>query len=362
MKPVSTTHSLVRHNRQLPSPVFEVVDQTWSIPLLRELVEVSTQDGHRLVVLRKRPLDCERISGAVLLLHGLGQNRFSWDLSQRSFANYLVAHGYEVFIADLRGHGLSRAHGAPYPEGFGDYVDLDVPALLRAASLLSQQEEIFVIGHSLGASIAYCLDSPEQRWLRGIVSLAGPGHFARGTWFLRHLATGLHEIGRINPFRGLSPIPFLPVDLAGWLLRRGRFYFDSPLSLFPMALWYPRSIEPEILEERLTLGFDRTSVEILRFMFSWASTGRLEPRKGVDYSSRLQTFTRPILFIVGAQDAVAPSASVEPAYAAAGSADKSFICLDSGPLAKGWGHLDLVCGKAAPAVVWPRILEWLQQH
>src|SRR5438105_3801201 len=111
------SHHLVRvRPSPLAAPAYEVVDGDWSVPLRRELVEVCTADRVRLVAMRKRPADSGQRAGAVLLVHGLGQNRYSFDLPSRSFANYLVAHGYEVFLADLRGHGLSRAHGAPYPE------------------------------------------------------------------------------------------------------------------------------------------------------------------------------------------------------------------------------------------------------
>src|ERR1700712_2381436 len=38
---------------------------------------------------------------AVLLIHGFGQNRYTWHTSRRSFANFLAAEGFDVFNLDL---------------------------------------------------------------------------------------------------------------------------------------------------------------------------------------------------------------------------------------------------------------------
>jgi poly[(R)-3-hydroxyalkanoate] polymerase subunit PhaC len=357
------SHQLVRHGSAVPAPVAEVVDGQWSVGVLRELVEVPTSDGVRLIALRKRLADSAPTRGAALLVHGLGQNRFSWDLRQRSFANYLVAHGFDVFLAELRGHGLSRAYGAPYPESFEAYVRHDLPALVRQVRAVSGQSRIFFLGHSLGGTLAYCAGPELQADLRGIISLAGPVHFGRGTRLLPALGSVLHRIGRLSPLPAWRLLPHLGVDLVGSVLLAGLPYFDFPVSLFPLKLWYPRSIESHVLQERIRSGFDRTSVPIAEFMVRWAATGRLVSSCGaVDYEEGFGRLSVPIFFGVGAQDAVVPPVSMQAGFERAASRDKTFRVFEPGPAAPGWGHIDIICGKAAPRVVWPTLLEWMAQH
>jgi pimeloyl-ACP methyl ester carboxylesterase len=78
----------------------------------------------------------------LVLLHGLGANADVW----KKFASLWEGR----WIApDLRGHGRS-AHQPPY--SYGAHA-ADV------AALLSQDEEIFVVGHSMGGVIAMALAS-----------------------------------------------------------------------------------------------------------------------------------------------------------------------------------------------------------
>ena len=75
--------------------------------------------------------------GAVLLVHGFGQNRYTWHTSRRSFANFLAAEGYDVFNLDLRGRGRSRRFGALHDTIIDDYIREDVPAAIRTVLRVS---------------------------------------------------------------------------------------------------------------------------------------------------------------------------------------------------------------------------------
>lgn len=90
---------------------------------------------------------CERggVDGPMLvLLHGLGANGTVWDDLRPLLEQYW--HG-RWMIPDFRGHGRSF-HRAPY--GFGIHAS-DV------ASLLAQDEEVTLIGHSMGGVVALAL-------------------------------------------------------------------------------------------------------------------------------------------------------------------------------------------------------------
>ena len=81
----------------------------------------------------------------VLLLHGLGATAAVWNETRRT----LEAEGLRWLTADLLGHGASP-WGSCYSVG-------ELAAAL--AVLLSDEEEVFIVGHSLGAYVALALAS-----------------------------------------------------------------------------------------------------------------------------------------------------------------------------------------------------------
>ncbi len=82
----------------------------------------------------------------LVLIHGLGANAAAWD----EFKPLLEENWPgRWLIPELRGHGRSF-HRAPY--GFGIHAS-DI------AALLDQDDEISIIGHSMGGAIAFALAS-----------------------------------------------------------------------------------------------------------------------------------------------------------------------------------------------------------
>src|SRR5262245_26903572 len=70
--------------------------------------DVVMTAGTPLGMVRKRRVGNEPTKGAVILIHGFAQNRYTWHTSHRSFSAYLADEGFDVFVAELRGHGRSR--------------------------------------------------------------------------------------------------------------------------------------------------------------------------------------------------------------------------------------------------------------
>src|SRR5438552_2590768 len=64
-------------------------------------VSITARDGTTLQGWIVRPLNPN--GDAVLLLHGLGDNR----LGMTGYAELLLAHGFTVLLPDARGHGAS---------------------------------------------------------------------------------------------------------------------------------------------------------------------------------------------------------------------------------------------------------------
>jgi alpha-beta hydrolase superfamily lysophospholipase len=274
-------------------------------------------------------------------VHGFAQNRFSWRLSRRSFVAHLAAEGFEVLNFELRGHGLSREYGAGNASEFHEYV-LDAQRVVRRCA-----RPPFVVGHSLGGAVGIGVATETE--LAGLVHLAGVYGFASRNRTLRALA---HATLAWEPW-----LRSLPVNVStGWAGDViSRLYAVTDIAGYgaPIAGWAPDSIERDLLDERLSLGFDWTSLAVWLQMSRWA-TG--EP---LAYREAFGTTDVPLLVIAGDNDPLVRPGDARDCFEGSGSTDKELLIFDPFEHQVHWGHIDLIVGRLAPDEVWPRITAWL---
>ncbi|SCK19108.1 alpha/beta fold hydrolase [Vogesella sp. LIG4] len=89
---------------------------------------------------------------AVLLLHGVMANgRIFYSASGKGLAPYLAAHGYDVFVADLRGRGNSTPHIDRHARyGQTETITEDLPALHAAVRHIKGDVPLHWMAHSWG--------------------------------------------------------------------------------------------------------------------------------------------------------------------------------------------------------------------
>ena len=288
---------------------------------------------------------------AVLLIHGFGQNRYTWHTSRRSFANFLAAEGFDVFNLDLRGRGRSRRFGALHDTIIDDYIREDVPAAIRTVLRVSGQRQVFLVGHSMGGIISYAVAGSTMRdEVAGVVSFGSPYRFGLGSRFLAVVGPLLYAARLTGIFDRNPP---LPIRKLGRHMVKRRWLWDNPLIPIPMRPWTPRSMEPEILAENLSAAFEHTRIAIALGLVGLGSESALKSHDGLnDYGLAFELADKPLLVIAGTRDALAPPASVRPVYDQSRSSDKTFREF---PL----GHIDMLLGRDAPHTVWPLVRTWL---
>jgi acylglycerol lipase len=103
----------------------------------------------------------------VVVVHGAGEhsNRYA------HVATRLLADDYATYALDHRGHGRSQG-----PRALIDRIDnavADVDRLVLAARVAHPGVPIFMLGHSMGATIALCYALQHQDRLAGMI-LSGP--------------------------------------------------------------------------------------------------------------------------------------------------------------------------------------------
>lgn len=318
----------------------EVLDRDETAELVRQHLLLPGLDGRPPLAVERTVLPGGPRRPVVILVHGFAQNRVTWRISGRSFSGWLAARGFDVRNLELRGHGRSRGHGAANATRFHDYVE----DLVR---LVDQGEAPFVVGHSLGAGVA--IGAALERDLRGLVHLAGVWRFAAHNRTLRAIARA-----SLAAERQLLRAPLrMRTGWAGALI--GRLYAVTDIAGYgaPIAGWAPDSIERELLQERLEHGFDWTSVEVWLQMARWAAG---EP---FAYAERFAALDRPLLVVAGDADPLVTPEDARALYDASRSTDKELAIFEPFDHEVHWGHVDLVLGRHARRIVWPRIEAWL---
>jgi polyhydroxyalkanoate synthase subunit PhaC len=327
--------------------VHQLVDRDETSAFRKEIIVTGSRVP--LAMVRKRIADGEGTRAPVLLVHGFGQNRYTWHLPARSFSNYLARAGFDVFNLDLRGHGRSRHLGAHRCRGVEDYVREDLPAAIEEVQALSGGRSVWVVGHSLGGLVAYASAPNLAGAIAGVASLGSPYHFTRGS-------LTLGALGLLFRALSLAPLPNAPLSLVpvGMTMRVIRRFAESPLYPLPLRGWHAGSCEPHVLEQYLRLAFDRAALSEMLDLFDWAAQRRFGGRES-DYVERFQTMDLPLLVVAGANDDLAPPASVRPGFMASQSRDKTYRVV---PL----GHIDLIVGRDAPLMTWSLVSHWIDER
>lgn len=313
---------------------------------------VTTRDGVRLMLLHFPAR--RRASPAVLLLHGFAQNHRAFDAPNRSFARHLQHAGFHVFVGTLRGRHASHKHAASLPHGFWHYVEEDAPALVRGmAALVPEDVPRLMVGHSMGGIITVSLPEHVGNLLCGRVAWCSP------LWFLHWLGP-LHGPLALwmRAVRAGLPVP-LPTSVVGPGLAFGAPVLDRARP-WPMAVWKPGGVEPALLKWALQKTFAPEGLRVLADLMELGRTKGAHAGK-VPVMARLRTLTGPLLVAAADHDALAPPRSVRPLYEAAQAAQRRWMVFGRRHGGHSFGHLDVILGRAAPAIVWPAVTTFLAQ-
>ncbi len=326
-------------------------------PGYQEIHLVPTQDGGKVSLYRYRP-DRSGPARPVILCHGLGANRFNFDLGPgRSLARTLQQAGFDVWSLDLRGRGRSRgvwqegSCGYRKPCFFDDYVAQDAPAAISYVRRQTGAEQVHWVGHSMGGMVLYgILEGERASEIASGVAVASPGRvvppfrlpFRRAVHSALCLLPGLPQAFFA---RGLAPV-------------LARLTFARLGSLF----LNPANVEREILLRALCfLASDVTRGEILQFLL-WSDGGELQAIRGrFSYTGNLGAIDRPLLLVAGVRDRLAPPDLVREVYERVSSTRKRFVLLGrQNGQRHDYGHGDLLMGKWCSEEVFPHILDWLR--
>jgi alpha-beta hydrolase superfamily lysophospholipase len=103
------------------------------------------------------------LKAILLVVHGIAEHSGRYT----NLVNYFVSKGYAVYSFDLRGHGKSDGKRS-YIERFSYYLD-DLQTFFNLVRTENPNTKIFMVGHSMGSTIALDYALEHQRELQGLI-------------------------------------------------------------------------------------------------------------------------------------------------------------------------------------------------
>lgn len=267
-----------------------------------------------------------------------------------SFAEFLVARGWDVFLIDWGIPGDEDVH-----RGLEYYLGDALPRCLARVREAAPGAGVNLLGYCMGGTLAAAyaalagLRAPDT-----LIALAAPIDFAQGGILTKWCAKPHCDIDRIVETFGNVPAHVIEATFAA----------IKPTAGMHAAVAYAQHRgDPEF--ERGFFAMDRWVSEWIPFpgeaARQWVTWFYQENRLFEDRLSllgadvRLGAIAAPLLAVCAAADHIAPPRSVAALAAKTGSADKRVLTLAG-------GHVGMVAGRSAKNILWPAVEAWLGEH
>ncbi|MCJ8167825.1 alpha/beta fold hydrolase [Atopomonas sediminilitoris] len=255
----------------------------------------------------------------VVLLHGSFSNRRFW-CSPRGIGlgAELARAGFDVWIPEMRGHGLSPRNQAYDHNTVADYARYDLPSIAAFVMEQSGGQRPHWIGHSLGGT-----------------TLAA----ALGGAYLTE-----HEMASVVLFGTQVSRVYWPIKIPP-LAWGGRFVLKR------MGLLPGRRLKRGPEDEPLGLG-----LEAIRWHQLFGRFGDADK----DWWFGLTQAKVPMLAFAGEGDHQDPAWCCRKLAAQYGASPRYFLNLGAQTgFSHNFGHVDMLISRAAQEEVWPLVQAWL---
>jgi alpha-beta hydrolase superfamily lysophospholipase len=316
------------------------------VPGYDELHMLRTDDGWTLPLYRYRPPAAA--TGAVLMVHGIYSTMGLFDVGpDMSLARHLQALGLDVYCLELRDmgvHGRRSRWYALHKDGatFDDYVFFDLPAAVRHVQRVSGFQQIAYVGHSMGGMIFYPYGGTTDgaRAISRAVTLGSMAALPEHRW-LRYLPIPWGLLARLPHYGVHEASAFLlaPLVGVGWAIE--------------LIFMNPKNVDARHRRRYFFNGVANSPFSLIRQFAGMYRARALRSRdQQTDFAALLRQNHVPTLVVGSPSDHIAAFSLVRKGYEAL-PGEKRWL------EAKGFGHNDLVLGRAARERLWPEIVAWI---
>lgn len=343
----------------LLAPTFWLADQLrrWQAHALGQLGIAPKECDYRVLVSSEHWRVREYIGlgdGPPLLIVAAPiKQPYIWDLAPDvSPIRYCLAQHFRVYLLEWLPPRPGRESG-----GLSDYAGRWIGEAAAAVSRAANGAKPFLLGHSLGGTLAALFAASGTEAIGGLALISAPLSFEPGCSTFRDaivaMASRCDLSANIIPGSLLSQFSALASpDTFVWSR-----LIDAGLSLSDL-----RASAVHALVERWTLDEVPLPGRLFREILEWlyrdnsfcVGTLRINGKSVRPSSLRL-----PALAVVNIADRLAPPASVAPVAAAMPHAGWQLIEYP-GEIGVGMQHVALLVGRQAHRRVWPEIVAWLR--
>ncbi|XP_063162238.1 lipase member M-like [Candoia aspera] len=377
---------LMRTKRAKDSEAFMNINELISHKgYLSEEYKVMTADGYilslnRIPSGRKNQLD-SGLKPVVFLQHGLLGDGSNWvtNLAHNSLGFILADAGYDVWIGNSRGNTWSRSHqnlsvgeDEFWAFSFDEMAKYDLPAVLNFILQKTGQQQLYYVGYSQGAAIAFIAFSTMPELAQKIKMFFALAPVTR----IKYAKSSIVKLLNL-PERFLQALlgkrEFLPQK---WLVRKilatfcGRRLFTSVCGniFFHLSGYNMRNINMSRINIYVARSPAGTSVQNI---LHWSQTFRCGLFKGFDWGDEMKNkkkhnqFTPPLYKV---DDMTVPTAVWTGAKDLLSDPKDITILLPqikhlvSHKSIPEWAHLDFIWGLDAPQRMYNEIIDLMKKY
>jgi polyhydroxyalkanoate synthase subunit PhaC len=279
---------------------------------------------------------------------------YIWDLRPDvSAIRYCLSHSVRVYLVEWI---------PPTPSGGHVGLDEYVSAISECVATIATEPTAtkpFLIGHSLGGTLAAAFSACEPRAVRGLLLLGAPLCFQPAMSRFRDALVSM-----IPP--DLSETDIIPGSLlshASAFASPETFVWSRMMDA-AMSIGDLRALDVHARVERWALDEAPLPGRLVHQIAEWLYRENRFCRGALTVLGRTigpSCLDLPTLAVVNTADEVAPLASIEPLLDALPTNDVSLIKYP-GEIGVALQHLGILVGREAYARIWPNIIAWLAAH
>jgi poly[(R)-3-hydroxyalkanoate] polymerase subunit PhaC len=303
---------------------------------------------------RLRDYGGQDTSLSLLIVAAPIKRAYIWDLAPSvSAVRYCLREGLHVHL--LEWMPASHWH---QKNGLDEYTDAISECVAKISGRATGTKP-FLVGHSLGGTLAAIFSALASESVRGLILLGAPLCFEPATSRFRDALVSLvpPALSDGDPFPG-SLLSFIAT-----LASPGTFIWSRVIDTASSVTDH-HALEINARVERWALDEAPLPGKLVHQIIQWLyrenrfCRGTLRVGETLVSPSRLSV---PTLAVVTMADEVAPLASVKP-FIDATPATGVRIIQYPGEDGVGLQHLGILVGRQARAHVWPEIISWIKTH